>query len=214
MIRTRHTISYIMLFLTLYLVSGQTFALGQKYNSDILKKGAKIAMEKCRLCHSFLYLRFSELEMIGMDSEEIDQLRGNWPQRAAIESFMSEPSSRALYGRPPVDLSLTAYAHAKGPQHIYKLLTSYFQRDDGAIINTLSPDTAMPDVLNISFAQNTTSRLALEDDAQAITDFLAWAADPKVFVRQTIGIWVLLYLVVLTLLLYLMKKKIWKKVAH
>ena len=47
----------------------------------------------------------------------------------------------------------------------------------------------------------------LRDDT--IGELLAWAAEPKLEERKSLGFMTLIYLAVLALLLYLVKKKIW-----
>ncbi len=45
--------------------------------------------------------------------------------------------------------------------------------------------------------------------ARDVSAFLAWTAEPKMEERKSLGFMVLIYLAVLALLLYLVKKKIW-----
>jgi len=55
----------------------------------------------------------------------------------------------------------------------------------------------------------------LEQYAQDLAAFLMWAAEPRLVQRKRIGFQVMIYLVVLTGLLYLTKKKVWREVeAH
>jgi ubiquinol-cytochrome c reductase cytochrome c1 subunit len=48
--------------------------------------------------------------------------------------------------------------------------------------------------------------------ASDVTVFLAWAAEPELQERKTLGIKVLLFLIVLTGLLYAIKRRIWADV--
>ncbi|MEO5341174.1 MAG: cytochrome c1 [Magnetococcus sp. MYC-9] len=48
--------------------------------------------------------------------------------------------------------------------------------------------------------------------ARDVVTFLAWAAEPTQVERKSLGIKVLLYLLVLTLMLYAVKRRIWSKV--
>ena len=69
----------------------------------------------------------------------------------------------------------------------------------------------------------------LDDDAVEYTDgtsatveqmsldvvhFLMWAAEPKLEARKRMGIKVILFLLVLTALLYASKRRIWSRVDH
>ena len=53
-----------------------------------------------------------------------------------------------------------------------------------------------------------------KQDAEDITAFLAWAAEPHLEARKTLGLRVLLYLLVLAGLMYLVKKRVWAGVKH
>jgi ubiquinol-cytochrome c reductase cytochrome c1 subunit len=48
-----------------------------------------------------------------------------------------------------------------------------------------------------------------EQLAQDVAAFLMWAAEPKMMARKQAGLTAVLFLVVLTVLLYLTNKKIW-----
>ena len=47
------------------------------------------------------------------------------------------------------------------------------------------------------------------DMARDVSAFLAWTAEPKMEERKSLGFIVLIYLAILALLLYFVKKKIW-----
>jgi ubiquinol-cytochrome c reductase cytochrome c1 subunit len=48
--------------------------------------------------------------------------------------------------------------------------------------------------------------------AKDVTTFLAWAAEPELEERHKTGVKVIIYLVLLTVLVYLSMKKIWSRV--
>jgi cytochrome c1 len=50
--------------------------------------------------------------------------------------------------------------------------------------------------------------------AKDVTAFLAWAAEPTQEQRKSTGMLVMLYLVVLTALLYAVKRRVWAKIKH
>ena len=51
-----------------------------------------------------------------------------------------------------------------------------------------------------------------EQMAKDVTTFLAWAAEPELEERHKTGIKVIIYLVLLTILVYLSMKKIWSRI--
>lgn len=54
----------------------------------------------------------------------------------------------------------------------------------------------------------------VEQNARDVSAFLAWAADPRLEERKRMGWYVLIYILIMTVLLGLAKRRIWSKVAH
>ena len=52
----------------------------------------------------------------------------------------------------------------------------------------------------------------LDQEAHDVVTFLAWAAQPELEERKRLGVKVLLFLIVLTAMLYAVKRKIWSDV--
>jgi ubiquinol-cytochrome c reductase cytochrome c1 subunit len=51
-----------------------------------------------------------------------------------------------------------------------------------------------------------------DQDIRALTSFLEYTGEPAIKNRESIGVWVLVYLAILTMLLYLLKSEYWKDV--
>jgi ubiquinol-cytochrome c reductase cytochrome c1 subunit len=51
-----------------------------------------------------------------------------------------------------------------------------------------------------------------DEDMGALTSFLQYAGEPAIIQRESLGVWVILYLCLLTFLLWLMKNEFWKDV--
>jgi cytochrome c1 len=49
----------------------------------------------------------------------------------------------------------------------------------------------------------------VDDMARDVSAFLAWTAEPKMEERKSMGFMVMIYLAILSTLLYFVKKKIW-----
>ena len=50
--------------------------------------------------------------------------------------------------------------------------------------------------------------------AKDVAEFLAWAGEPKMTNRKSLGLPVMIYLGILTILLWFSYKRIWRKVEH
>ena len=155
------------------------------------------------------------------DGERI--MRKALPSDRIIGPFANENAARAANnGALPPDLSLVTKARIGGADYIYGVLTGYketppkgFKLTEGAYYNTAfrGHQIAMPPPLAdgaVDYADGTKATLAQE--AHDVVTFLSWAAEPELEGRKRLGIKVLLFLIVLTGLLYAVKKKVWAKV--
>ena len=52
----------------------------------------------------------------------------------------------------------------------------------------------------------------MDQMAKDVTTFLAWAAEPELEIRHKLGFKVIIYLVLLSILVYLSMKKIWSRI--
>jgi len=91
---------------------------------------------------------------------------------------------------------------------------------DGMNYNVAFPghQVAMPPPLSkdnvIEYQPDAGAPSSFEQNARDVTAFLAWAADPNLDARKRLGWQVLFYLAITTLLLYLVKKRIWGRLKH
>ena len=164
------------------------------------------------------------------------------PSDSFPSPFPNEQAARAANGGAyPSDLSLiTKYRPGwygtfnqlvnsiGGPQYVYSVLTGYVP--DEEIPEELKAEQPEGKAYNpyfanghwIGMAQPITDDQVTYDDgtpatidqmARDVSAFLAWTAEPKMEERKRTGFMVLIYLGILALLLYLVKKKIWAN-AH
>jgi ubiquinol-cytochrome c reductase cytochrome c1 subunit len=54
----------------------------------------------------------------------------------------------------------------------------------------------------------------VEQMASDLTEFLAWSSDPKLEQRKTAGFATMLYLLILSVLLWFSYKRVWRNVKH
>lgn len=139
--------------------------------------------------------------------------------------FANEQAARASNGGAyPPDLSLIAKARAGGPDYLVALLTGY--RDPPAGFDLLEGmnyneyfqghQIAMPPPL-AEGSITTNGNNAYEDGTPAtvpqmaadVAAFLMWAAEPHLETRKQTGVKVILFLLVMTGLLYAAKRKVW-----
>jgi len=145
--------------------------------------------------------------------------------------FANDLAARAANNNAlPPDLSviIKARAHgidAEGPDYVYSLLTGYQDPPagetvlDGLNYNPYFPghQIAMPSPL-ASDGQVTwpdgNPPATKQQMAKDVVAFLTWVADPNMEARKTLGVKVMIFLVFLSIVLFLAYKRQWKDVEH
>lgn len=176
-----------------------------------LRRGARTAVNLCMLCHSLKYIRYRDLHQLGFEPAQIEALRGAREPESSLKSTTPPAQAQALYGLVPPDLSLITLAREGGVDYVYSVMTGYYRTEQGAVDNHVFPGIAMPDVLGISVAPSPEQRARIEDRARDVTAFLEWAADPRAPERRRMGYGVIAYLILLTVLLYVVKRRVWAR---
>lgn len=180
-------------------------------SQEAYKRGAKVVIETCNLCHELKYIRYRNLLDIGFTQQEVDVFRGNKSMEEVLAATMTPPIAKKAFGMIPPDLSLMAKARKKGDRYIYTLMNSYHEVADNQYDNKLFPGIRMPDVFAVSVETNEKRQALQEQRIKDVTSFLVWASDPHADTRRTIGTYVIAYLVLLTFLLWLWKRKVWSR---
>lgn len=176
-------------------------------------RGAEIVASNCNGCHGMKYLRYRHLLNLGVNKDKIDEWRGSQSLDAPLAPQMTEQDAKLSFGGAlPPDLSLMASAREGSGHYLYSYLTGYHNTKDGALSNTVFPETRMPDVLGIATATDAKQKADIQAQAKDVSAFLIWAADPHAQERKQLGRYVLVYLAFMTLLLYLWKRRIWAKI--
>ena len=138
-------------------------------------------------------------------------------------SFANEQAARAANnGANPPDLSVITKARKGGADYLHAILTGYKAEPpkdvklmEGMNYNAYFPgqQIAMPPPLNegqVTYADGT--QATVEQMAKDVTTFLAWASEPELEDRKRLGVKVLLFLIVLTGMLFAVKREIWSDV--
>ena len=174
-----------------------------------VERGAEAMIGNCHACHSMKYMHYRDLLNYGMDKQKVDSWRGDQPLDAAVMAQMSETDAAASFGKAPPDLSLMVKAREGGANYVYSYLLGYYITKEGVPGNHFYPATKMPDVLNVSGIAEGASHSEVEAQARDIVSFLSWVADPHAQERLNLGKYVIVYLLILTVLLYFVKKQVW-----
>lgn len=127
-------------------------------------------------------------------------------------------------GASPPDLSLMAKAREGGPNYIHAILTGFheapagFDMPEGAYYNEYMAGhvIAMAPPLKdgqIEYAEADVPR-TVDQYGKDVAAFLMWAAEPKLEARHRLGMGVIIFLSMLSVLLYLSYRRVWRNVDH
>ena len=210
-----------------------------RFDNSTLQRGLQVYQEVCSACHGVKRLRFRELTNLGFTKEQIVNyaktfeildgpnelgemfIRPGEPTDTFVSPYKNKEEAIAINGAYPPDLSLLTKAMKNGPDYIYSLLVVYedppndFELPDGLYYNPYHDGNviAMPQPLYdeaIEYIDGTNA--SIHQLSYDIDNFLSWAAEPELQKRKALGLKVLIFLIVLTALLYVTMKEIWSRI--
>jgi len=177
-----------------------------------IKRGADTLMDVCHGCHTLKYISYRNLAKLGIEKKKIDEWRSDQAIDAPLTGLMSDDAAMSAFGKLPPDLSLMAQARDGEANYVYSYLVGYYLTPEGVTGNHIFPETKMPDPLGISSETDATKRAEIQATARDVVSFLVWASDPHAEERHWLGHYVIAYLIVLTILMYAVKRRIWARV--
>ena len=163
--------------------------------------------------------------------EDIDSETGDVIERTGMPAdkfppiYPNDAAARGSNGGAlPPDLSLIVAARNGGADYVYNLLTAYdaHKPDDVVLTPGLYYNPVM-DGGKIAMAAPLSDGLVEYSDGTAatveqmaadVTEFLAWSSDPKLAQRKSLGFATMIYLLILSILLWFSYKRVWKDVEH
>ncbi len=124
-------------------------------------------------------------------------------------------------GAYPPDMSVLVKARGGGVDYIYSLLQGYDEPPVGVTLdegvyynkymygNKIKMSNPLSDGI-VEYSDGTIS--SVEQMSKDVTTFLMWAAEPHLETRHKMGFKAIIYLIILTILVYFSMKKIWSRV--
>lgn len=207
------------------------------YDRGAVQRGYQVYKEVCAGCHGLKYIAFRNLMDIGFSEDEAKAVAADFEVEDGPDNegemfmrpaalfdyhpapFPNDQAARAGNGGAlPPDLSLIVKARQGGENYIYGLLIGYreapadIELGEGLYYNAYFPgrQIAMPFPLDddmVEYVDGTEATTA--QMAKDVTSFLAWAAEPKLEDRHRMGLGVMIFLIILSGLLYAAKRRVW-----
>ena len=231
-------VSLVLMLLPLFLSTQQAFANEDVHldkapidasNHESLQRGARTFTNYCLNCHSANYMRYNRLLEIGLTEQQIKENLIFTGDKVGdqMKVAMNKKEAKTWFGVAPPDLSVEV--RARGADWIYSYMRGFYRdstRPTGWN-NTVYDKVAMPHILyelqgeqalnhethELTLAKpgklSVTEYNALVGD---LTNYLAFMSEPAKQQRNHMGWFVLLFLGVLLVLTYKLKKAYWKDI--
>jgi len=210
------------------------------FDRAALQRGYQVYDEVCATCHSLDHLYYRDLTGIGFSPEEVDAIaeskmvrdgpndegdmfmRPGKPSDHFADPYRNDAEARLINnGSVPPDLTLMVEKRGGHENYVYSLLTGYADPPEDVSLRagmSYNPyfsggQIAMPPPLSegiVEYADGTPA--TVDQMARDVTTFLAWAAEPNLEERKQMGFKVIVFLLILTGLLWQANKRIWKRV--
>ena len=210
------------------------------YDRAALRRGFEVYKGVCSGCHGLRLVAYRNLMDIGFTEAEVKAIaadvdvpaepneEGEIEDRPGIPAdrfqspFANENAARASNGGAlPPDLSLIIKARLNGPNYVNGLLTGYKDAPAGEEVpegmyynaNFSGHLIAMAPPLSdegVDYADKT--KATVKQQAEDVVTFLTWAAQPELEERKRMGVKVIMFLLLMTGLLYVVKRRIWADV--
>ena len=210
-----------------------------KIDKPSARRGLQVYSEICAGCHSLKHVAYRNLVDLGFSNDQVKEFSSQYevlgepdsqgevrmrkalPSDKFVDPYDNINQAKAMNrGALPPDLSLILKARADGANYFYYLLNGYtdppdnFELVDG-YYNKVFPGhvIVMPQPLygdDVAYIDGTEA--TLEQEIQDLIMFLTWTGQPELDVRKQMGFKTILFLIFMTIMLFLSYKKIWKRV--
>lgn len=206
-------------------------------NNASLQRGAAVYMSYCMGCHSLQYSRYNRVARDLEIPEDLFQANLMFDPSiklgALMDNAMDKANAKVWFGATPPDLTLVS--RARQPEWLYTYLRNFYADDSRpyGVNNRVFPKVGMPHVLlelqglpSCVEGESGEGTCASLDVAEAgtmsgeefdaavydLVNFLAYTAEPMKLQRQSMGIYVMLFLAVFFVFGWLLSREYWKDV--
>ena len=210
------------------------------YDRAAMQRGFQVYKEVCASCHGLNYVAYRNLQALGFNEAEVKAIAaeytvtdgpnddGEMYERPAVPSdrfvnpFPNPQAARVSNGGAyPPDLPLMVKARPDGADYLHGVLIGYrdapagFEVPVGQYYNAYFPGhrIAMPPPLNegqVEYGDGTPA--TVEQMSRDVTQFLTWAAEPQMESRKRLGVKILIFVAIMTIVFYMAKRKVWRDV--
>lgn len=194
-----------------------------------LQRGARTFINNCLNCHSANYMRYNRLQDIGLTEKQIKENLLFTAEKVGdpMTSAMNKKDAKKWFGVLPPDLSVEV--RARGEDWAYTYMRSFYRDETrpSGWNNLVFDKVAMPHVFyelqgeqaldheTHTLKLTKSGRMSVEEYNAMVgdlTNYMAYMSEPAKQQRNHLGWFVLLFLGVLLVLTYKLKKAYWKDI--
>jgi ubiquinol-cytochrome c reductase cytochrome c1 subunit len=200
-----------------------------------IQRGARLFVNYCLSCHSASYMRYKRLATdLDLDEELVmkNLVFADVKIGDTMETAMKAEDAKRWFGKAPPDLSVIS--RSRGTDWLYTYLLTFYQDESGGWNNQTLPNASMPHVLwqlqgiqkpvyvtnngheaidHLVLAEpGLQSPEEYEDSVRDLVTFLDYLGEPTKVKRKNIGVWVLLFLALFSLVAYALKAEYWRDI--
>ena len=210
-------------------------------NKASLQRGVKLFVNYCMGCHSTKFMSYERMATdLGLDTDKV--LKNLMFSDGKIGDYMeiAMPADDAMewFGTPPPDLSVVS--RSRGKDWLYTYLKTFYADSSRPFgVNNLAfADVGMPHAMQgleglkkavfktekvhgqetlvfdkfETISEGTLSAAKYDQAMLDLVNYLDYTGEPAKLVRYSLGVKVILFLIILLIPAYLMKKEFWKDV--
>ena len=200
------------------------------------QRGARLFVNYCMSCHSASYARYNRLaEDLGLSEDAVMEnlVFADVKIGETMDIAMRPEDAEKWLGKAPPDLSLIS--RSRGADWLYTYLLTFYQDESGGWNNQAMPNASMPHVMwqlqgiqKPMYATDDEGHEAIdhlvlhtpglqtpeayEGTVRDLVTFLVYLGEPAQVSRKNVGVWVLLFLALFTMVAYLLKLEYWRDV--
>lgn len=207
-----------------------------------LQHGAKLFVNYCLSCHSAKYMRYNRMAKdLGIPPELVERYMMYTTDKIGdpMQTTMPAKQAEQWFGVTPPDLSLIG--RLRGAEWLYNYFRAFYldENSPSGWNNVIFENVAMPHAMHElqglqravfkteidkhgnshevldRFEKTTEGKMTVAEYDLAVrdlTNFLMYMGEPAKLVRIKYGIWVTIFLLIFSMVAYLLKKEYWRDI--
>ncbi|MDP6437583.1 MAG: cytochrome c1 [Gammaproteobacteria bacterium] len=183
-------------------------------DKESLRRGAQFFIDNCSTCHAAKFMRYERLAQ-DLEISEEDVMKnmvrfGATKMTDSIPAAITTEAGKQTYGIAPPDLSLEV--KYRGVDWVYSYLMGFYADENTTFgyNNRVMNNVAMP--WSLAGYQASVSEEEFSKAMRDLTNFMDYMAEPIKPWRQSFGKYVIIFLLIMLIPVWLLKKEYWKDI--